>query len=490
MIQTKIIKSYKELSKIKSKRKIIGLCHGVFDILHSGHLEHLKVAKEKVDILVVSITADEYINKGPFQPINNSYKRISQLSSLEFVDYVFINKEITSLKVLNSLKPDLYIKGKDYKNGDFTKNLLLEKKTVEKNNGNLFFTETNIMSSTKIINNYFSIWDKDQKKFLNELSKNYNFDYFLKIFEQISNLEINIIGEIISDKYVFVSSQGLTSKDPALSMLNEKSLNIPGGVVAIAKILSNFVKKVNLFTVGAASIKKELKNTNITLIDLNQKFPLQVKTRFINNNRSEKILQVSNFKNYQSTNHDFSNILKKKIKNNLFICDYGIGMFNKNLIVFLEKLKIKKFINVQTNSLNLGFNKFTKYSNYNYMCLDRREWEIGLEKQTINSNDLKNFSKKKSRTFFSMTDGKYGSYNYSNGNEFFSPVFIKKTVDTTGCGDAYFAITSLLYYCGFKKEIISFVGNVYAGMHSQFYGNGKITNKDKLLKYLKTMINF
>ena len=490
MIQSKIINSYKELSKLKSKGKIIGLCHGVFDILHSGHLDHLKVAKEKVDILVVSITDDNYINKGPFQPINNSYKRVSQLSSLEFVDYVFINKEITSLKVLNSLKPDFYIKGKDYKHGDFTKNLLLEKKTVEKNNGNLFFTETNIMSSTKIINNYFSIWDKDQKKFLNELSKNYNFDYFLKIFEEISNLEINIIGEIISDKYVFVSSQGLTSKDPALSMLKEKSLNISGGVVAIAKILANFVKKVNLFTVGATSVKKELKNTNISLIDLNQKFPLQVKTRFINNNRSEKILQVSNFKNYQSTNHDFSSILKKRIKDNLFICDYGIGLFNKNLINFLEKLKIKKFINVQTNSLNLGFNKFTKYSNYNYICLDRREWEIGLEKQTINSKDLKNFSKKKSETFFSMTDGKYGSYNYLNGNEFFSPVFVKKTVDTTGCGDAYFAITSLLYHCSFKKEIISFIGNVYAGMHSQFYGNEKITNRDKLLKYLKSIINF
>ena len=99
------------------------------------------------------------------------------------------------------------------------------------------------------------------------------------------------------------------------------------------------------------------------MIDLNQKFPLQVKTRFINNNRSEKILQVSNFKNYQSTNHDFSSILKKRIKDNLFICDYGVGLFNKKLINFLEKLKIKKFINVQTNSLNLGFNKFTKYSN-------------------------------------------------------------------------------------------------------------------------------
>ena len=91
--------------------------------------------------------------------------------------------------------------------------------------------------------------------------------------------------------------------------------------MAIAKILANFVKKVNLFTVGATSVKKELKNTNISLIDLNQKFPLQVKTRFINNNRSEKILQVSNFKNYQSTNHDFSSILKKELK---IICSFVI----------------------------------------------------------------------------------------------------------------------------------------------------------------------
>lgn len=47
MIQAKIINSYNDLSKLKSKRKIIGLCHGVFDILHSGHLDHLKVAKKK-----------------------------------------------------------------------------------------------------------------------------------------------------------------------------------------------------------------------------------------------------------------------------------------------------------------------------------------------------------------------------------------------------------------------------------------------------------
>ena len=88
-----------------------------------------------------------------------------------------------------------------------------------------------------------------------------------------------------------------------------------------------------------------------------------------------------------------------------------------------------------------------------------------------------------------MTDGKYGSYNYLNGNEFFSPVFVKKTVDTTGCGDAYFAITSYYIIVVLKRDYFLY-RKCLCSMHSQFYGNEKITNRDKLWKYLKSIINF
>jgi len=66
----------------------IVLCHGVWDVMHPGHLYHLQAAKEWGDVLVVSVTADEYVAKGPGRPIFPQTKRMEQLAALEVVDYV------------------------------------------------------------------------------------------------------------------------------------------------------------------------------------------------------------------------------------------------------------------------------------------------------------------------------------------------------------------------------------------------------------------
>ena len=67
-------------------------------------------------------------------------------------------------------------------------------------------------------------------------------------------------------------------------------------------------------------------------------------------------------------------------------------------------------------------------------------------------------------------------------------ITIKNTTDTTGCGDAFFAITSLMIKSKLNSSLIPFVGNVYAGMHSQYFGNEIITSKIKFLKYIKSML--
>ena len=156
------------LNKLKKNfyQKKIVFTNGCFDLIHKGHIDYLQLSKNLGDILVVGLNSDISVkkNKGPKRPICDMNSRSFVLASLYMVDYVVIFNEITPENLIKDLKPDVLVKGKDYKKGDFTKNLLLEKKTVEKNNGNLFFTETNIMSSTKIINNFFSIWDKEQKK--------------------------------------------------------------------------------------------------------------------------------------------------------------------------------------------------------------------------------------------------------------------------------------------------------------------------------------
>ena len=71
-----LLKIKNKISIIKKNKMVIGLCHGVFDVLHYGHLKHFEAAKKKCDYLFVSITSDEYIKKGPNRPVHSVNERL------------------------------------------------------------------------------------------------------------------------------------------------------------------------------------------------------------------------------------------------------------------------------------------------------------------------------------------------------------------------------------------------------------------------------
>ena len=106
------------IKKIKKKKKKIILCHGVFDLLHLGHLDYFFDAKNYGDILIVSLTHDDYINKGAGRPFFNLDERKKVISALDVVDYVIESNATTSIDVIKLIKPDIYFKGLDYKNLD------------------------------------------------------------------------------------------------------------------------------------------------------------------------------------------------------------------------------------------------------------------------------------------------------------------------------------------------------------------------------------
>ena len=479
--------------KKNQKSKSIGLCHGAFDILHNGHLEHFNEAKKKVDVLVVSLTGDKFIQKGPNQPYNNETNRSKFLLNIRNIDYVYIDHNITALDVIKKLKPNFYFKGKDYNEKDITNNLNKEVGVLEKNKGKLIITNTKLQSSTRILNNMEKTSEGQVDNFLRKISKNKGFEEIFKATEKVKNMEINLIGEPIIDNYIFCKMTGLTTKDPAISSVVEKIKSIPGGVVAVAKVLSMFAKKINLYTFGSnKDLFKYFKGyKNIKLYNLDKTQRIQTKTRYINSNRFEKLFQITNFKkNYFSTttSKKITKIIKK-FKNNIIVCDFGLGLFEGEILEKLENNKLRKYLNVQSNSINFGYNLFTKYKNFDYLSLDEREWKLGFG--TTEKVDLSGYIKKlKKNKFFScaLTKGKRGSEYYINTSKFSSPVFIKNTTDTTGCGDAFFAITSLMIKSKLNPSLIPFVGNVYAGMHSQYFGNEIITSKIKFLKYIKSML--
>lgn len=137
----------------------VGLCHGTFDFIHLGHIRHFREASSKVDILFCSITPDRFVIKGEGRPFYKERERLEFLSELSLINYCFINDSATAIDLLGKLKPDVYIKGCDYINfeDDPTGNINKEYEAVKNFGGEMYFTQSEKMSSTYILNKYFQV---------------------------------------------------------------------------------------------------------------------------------------------------------------------------------------------------------------------------------------------------------------------------------------------------------------------------------------------
>ncbi|HAH21411.1 MAG TPA: D-glycero-beta-D-manno-heptose 1-phosphate adenylyltransferase [Candidatus Omnitrophica bacterium] len=120
-------------SKVKTQRQIkaialalrkdnkkIAFTNGCFDILHYGHVMYLEAAKRLADILVVGLNSDSSVRniKGSQRPLNPEFARARVLGALTCVDYVTVFSEETPLRLIKLIKPDVLIKGGDWKVSD------------------------------------------------------------------------------------------------------------------------------------------------------------------------------------------------------------------------------------------------------------------------------------------------------------------------------------------------------------------------------------
>ena len=144
------------LSDYKSKGKKIVLCHGCFDLMHPGHIKHFQAAKRMGDILVVTVTPDKYVDKGPGRPVFNQELRAECIAALECVDYVAVNEWPTAEETLRVLRPHYYVKGQEFeKLEDKAGKVQRECKIVQEIDAEMRFTYEIVFSSTRLLNTYF-----------------------------------------------------------------------------------------------------------------------------------------------------------------------------------------------------------------------------------------------------------------------------------------------------------------------------------------------
>lgn len=166
MLKSSKIKTIQQLEKIipeiKRKGLKIVLTHGVFDLIHWGHIHYLKEAKKLGDVLVVSLIDDKFVGKGdvkklgPKRPIFKQNIRLEWLSELESVDYVALSKATGPWKVMKAINPDIYAKGSDSKHylKDKNSGLQKDKELIKNLKGKLVFTKSLPFHTTSILKEF------------------------------------------------------------------------------------------------------------------------------------------------------------------------------------------------------------------------------------------------------------------------------------------------------------------------------------------------
>jgi len=502
------IKSIDELAKttsaLKKQGKKIVHCHGVFDLLHPGHIKHFEVAKKKGDVLIVTVTQDEHVNKGPGRPIFNQQLRAETIAAMECVDYVAINEWPTAVEAIKKLKPNFYVKGSDYaqKDDDVTGKIYEEEEAVKSVGGFLYLTDEITFSSSSIINTFLSPYPEEANDFLLRFRKQYSSQDIIRLLGKLEDIKVLVIGDIIIDEYHYCSAMGKSQKDNiiATKFLNEEIF--AGGVLAAANHLAGFCKNVTLLTcIGTKNdykdfISAHLKSNIKTRFYYRQDAPTVVKRRFVEPNFLNKLFEICYLEDINHLNTALENKICAFLNSSLkefdlvLVADFGHGLITPKIVKVLSKKANFLAINVQTNSANIGFNLITKFPHADYVCIDEPEIRFACHDRFSSIEKLiLTISKKLSCGKIIITRGHKGSLAYSKKEGFARiPVFSKEVVDRIGAGDAYFSVTSP---CAFKNnpmEAVGFIGNAVGAMKVLIIGNRSSVEPVPLSKYITTLL--
>ncbi len=494
----------KLLVKERLKKKKIVLCHGVFDLLHVGHIKHFESAKKVGDFLIVSLTSDQFVNKGPGRPIFNTDVRAKMIQSLSIVDAVIISKTESAEKMINLVKPDIYFKGPDYKDNtkDHTKKIFKEIKALKKNNGKILYSNDETYSSSNLINKSEILFNDEQKKFLKNISKKYSYEDIVDIFHRCKKLKPIIIGETIIDEYVFCQVLGKSGKEPHMVIRDDFKETYLGGAGAIANHVSSFCDK-NYFIscIGDKKnylkfIKKNLSKNIKTNFIIKKNGPTILKKRFIDLISGNKLFGVYSM-NDKSVDLNSSNKLinltrQHNLKSDLvIISDYGHGFISQKSALQISKLKKFIALNAQVNASNYGYHSLEKYKKIDTLLINETELRHEMRDKLSDVYFLAQILKKKHNIKnLIVTRGRNGAFLLESKNKkvIKCPAFSNKVVDKVGAGDTMLALVALCLKLKVPSDLTLFLGSLAGASAVENIGNSKNLERKNLLRTIEFIL--
>ena len=503
---SKKIIDIKKISKLLNKslrnKKMI-LCHGNFDVVHPGHIRHLLYAKTKADILVVSLTADKFIDKGMYRPFVPENLRALNLATLEMVDYVVIDRNKTPIKNISKLKPDFFAKGFEYSSGSLPPATLEESKAVESYGGKMIFTPGDIVySSTKILK--LSEPKIELEKLLDLMENNkISFAVLKSTLEKLKKVKVHVIGDTIIDTYTRTNLIGGNTKTPTPSVLYQEKNDYIGGAGIVAQHLKSTGANVHFTTIlGDDPFKKfvisKMKKSKIlinAIIDSTR--PTTHKNTILSG--IYKLLKIDNVDNQPISEEilkKISNIIKKSKADAIIFSDFRHGIFNKKSIPEFTKSIPKKIFKVADSQVATRWGNITDYVNFDLITPNEREARFSLADQDSSISMLsRNLVKRTKFKNLILKLGERGIVSVSmtknrkdKTSAFALPSFTKNVLDTTGTGDALLSYATLSMIATKSLVISSILGSLAAACECEKDGNEAIT-PDEIMRKITIIEN-
>ena len=497
--------------KYKLEGKVVGLCHGVFDLVHPGHIIHFTQARKMCDVLVVSVTASEYVRKGPARPYFNDELRLKFLEAIACIDHVILSEDYTVKDVVEAVEPDIYIKGDEYKSpeDDITGKISEEEALVSAYGGRLAFTGGDVFSSTKLINNALLGIPDDVRRYVEELKEHISIKDVREYADRIADLSILVIGDTIIDKYSYCTVTGVMSKDIGYSARLSGSEEYLGGAAAVARHLSSFNGNVTFLTVlgDEENIQEKVRRELGGIMSLETVYSHSrstiIKERYLTKSgkREEyhKYFEINNIPERPSYEKEVKEELEERFNtlskraNVIFLCDFGHGLVNEDLMEAIQEKAKFLVLNCQTNSANKGKNIITKYHRADVFSLDQAELDLAYP-MSENGDGRKLHVLQDhlgGQGFFTRgSDGAYGVGNAHQGMQIADCPALSLTVkDTVGAGDAFYAVAGAFVAAGAPIDLAVFMGNVGGALGANIVGNKEAIEKVDVLKFANTLMN-
>ncbi len=488
---------------LKARGKRVVLCHGTFDLMHAGHIRHLQSARAEGDVLLVTVTGDGYVNKGPGRPVFNEQLRAENLAALACVDYVAINLAVTAVEALRKVQPSIYAKGSDYRShgDDVTGNIAREQEAVEAYGGQVFYTDEITFSSSSLLNEHFGVFPPETKEYLKVFRGNWSDKDVHRMLGSLAGLRVLVIGDAIIDQYHYTTPLGQTGKGNILAVRYESEEQFAGGAIAVANHLAGFANNVTLVTgLGTIDSQEEFIRSKLSknvepLFFYMEGAPTVTKRRFVDADLA-KLFEVYFYREDPSlgeTEQQVCDWLDRHAAGYdvVVVPDFGNGFISTAMIDIMCNRAKYLAVNTQVNSGNRGFHVIHRYSRADFASLNEPEVRLASHNRHEPIESVaRGVGDRVRAKHFAVTQGTKGviMLDRLKGMAHAVPALSTKVVDRIGAGDAFLSLAGLSLGGGLPSEVAAFVGSAAAALDVQIVCNREPICPISLNKYVTTLL--